>query len=793
MDNGTARTFVMIGIASWMAIGAGALGSDSEGISGLVEILCMPKSEENVRRAELDKAIVDLEAMGDEAVAAIMGHGEWNRMNRAFQHRAVGVLTRIGTSKAQQGLLDIALGRGPVKGQGSNWAARNYVKVIKNRGDAKKLLTSKRPDVLCTALKAIEGLSVDADSLGQLENLLKSKRYYLCFRVAAVMGADPETTYVQEKVSAIVRTLKAVEQFPDVNKPFPNPLAVGTIADHMYFRLSDALSLMKGADGYLRDISNTLKGKAYWCLTMARARRGDSSVKSELYRIVRDKSAGMLRCYAVRSLGPIGTSEDLPFLRELAEKDSLAVDMPHRGDTTAGQEEQPRKVYPVRSAAKEAIRYIEKLISRFGSNPATAKALDNIADGYRGAKKPGRARELYQWVVENQPEAEHAIESQVSTVKVCIAMGDDPNTETEVGRLLSLFGDRDGIASAVESVGDEYFKQERYVKALELYSKVVDTWPADEDAIEAQIGIVESHIGVGDDNAAEAGIDRLLVDFANDSKLGEAAERIADYYSDMGRPNKSYAVSEYFGQWTSGAAAMGAQVGLAMSYIAAGDEPNTASAIDKLIADYNELASFAESAFDVATQCFYKRNYGQAIRLWKLVFKRGHLLERHNAEIPHLLGTCYERLGDYDKAIGYYTGGVTNYPESKHVYRAPYRLGMLYRRTGDYQKSIYWFGQQWVLYDNEDFSAKALFFRSVIYRITEEYDKALADLQEYSRKYPDGISAAVVPLGMAYCDHKLGNTSQAIEILQQGLRKYGDTIYGVDYQSRLDALQSGRK
>jgi len=435
----------------------------------------------------------------------------------------------------------------------------------------------------------------------------------------------------------------------------------------------------------------------------------------------------------------------------------------------------------------------DKLISRSGSNPAAAKAVDNIADGYRKAKKPEKARELYRWVVENQPEAEHAIQSQVSAVKVSIAMGDDANAETEIERLMSLFGERDGIAGAVESVGDEYFKQERYDKALELYNKVVDTWPLDEDAIGAQIGVVESHIAVGDDNAAEAGIDRLLVDFASDAKLGEAAERIANYYSDMGRPNKAYAVSDYFGQWTEGAAGMGAQVGLAMSYIAAGDEPNTASAIDKLIADYNELPSFAESAFDVATQCFYKRNYGQAIRIWKLVFKRGHLLERHNAEIPYLLATCYERLENYPEAIAYYKEAVTNYSYTKYAYRAPYRLGMLCRRTGDYEQSIYWFGQQSVLFDNEDFSAKALFFRSVIYRLTEEHDKALADLQEYSRRYPDGISAAIVPLGMAYCHDKLGNTSQAIEILQEGLTKYGDTIYAVDYQSRLDALQSGGK
>jgi len=164
-----------------------------------------------------------------------------------------------------------------------------------------------------------------------------------------------------------------------------------------------------------------------------------------------------------------------------------------------------------------------KLISRFGSDGAMAKAIDNIADGYRKARKYDKARELYRWVVENHPEADHAIQSQVSAVKVFIAMEDDPNAEAEVERLLSLFGDREGIAGSVQSVGDEYFKQERYEKALEVYSSVVDTWPTDEDAVEAQIGVVKSHIATGNEEGAKEGIDWLLVDFADDSKLGEAA------------------------------------------------------------------------------------------------------------------------------------------------------------------------------------------------------------------------------------------------------------------------------
>ncbi|MHC4215199.1 MAG: tetratricopeptide repeat protein, partial [Planctomycetota bacterium] len=88
------------------------------------------------------------------------------------------------------------------------------------------------------------------------------------------------------------------------------------------------------------------------------------------------------------------------------------------------------KIYIEMDEYDKAKAETDELISRFGSDSAMAKGIDNIADSYRKARKFGRARELYQWVVENQPEADHAMQSQVSAVKVCIAMGDDPNTET---------------------------------------------------------------------------------------------------------------------------------------------------------------------------------------------------------------------------------------------------------------------------------------------------------------------------------------------------------------------------
>jgi hypothetical protein len=97
---------------------------------------------------------------------------------------------------------------------------------------------------------------------------------------------------------------------------------------------------------------------------MARARRGDASVKKRMYAIIKDPSAGLLRAAAVRSFKRIGTPEDLPFLKNLAETDSLQVPAPKGCHPDPATGRRVKKIYPVRIEAELAVRHIEKKQSK---------------------------------------------------------------------------------------------------------------------------------------------------------------------------------------------------------------------------------------------------------------------------------------------------------------------------------------------------------------------------------------------------------------------------------------------
>jgi hypothetical protein len=328
-------------------------------IAQLIDILGMPQSEEETRKAELNKAIADLSAIGDSVIKPVMDRIQQNdnALLALLQHRTVQVLKAIATTKAQQALLDIALKKD------SHWAAINYIETLNNKSDARKLLVSKNPDILFSALHAMRGIELDKELLKKLQLLAQSLDAKVRIQAAGVMGADPTEKYAAEKVDALMGSIKTAEKVKDGHKKLPNPQAIGTVSDDVYFQIIDALTKAKGIDKHLKYKTNSLDGKTRYCVIIAQANRGDSSVKQDLYKIINDPNAGLLKCGAVIAFNYIGASDDLPFLHKIALTDTLAIEPPQRSFGSHDPLQtaiQNNKFYPVRFWARQAIQWIEK-------------------------------------------------------------------------------------------------------------------------------------------------------------------------------------------------------------------------------------------------------------------------------------------------------------------------------------------------------------------------------------------------------------------------------------------------
>jgi len=286
-------------------------------------------------KAKLNKAIDGLAAMGNIVVDPIISRVkiEKNPKKRTLLgNKAAEVLGKIGTRKAREALADMVFRRNGFEGFRSSSIFETYLRVVRDTRDiqakleAREILRlSDNIDFTGRVLNVLPGVPVDTELLEKLNGYLQSTDHYIRFTAGRIIGKDPCETYAREKVTAIAESLKTVEQLPKANERYQND-RLGTLADNTYFELTRNLVGMKGADEALCDITDKLEGKPRMCVVIARAHRGDSSVKDELRNIITDRNMverTLIRVHAVSAFDKIGTPDDLPFLEKLSESDPV--------------------------------------------------------------------------------------------------------------------------------------------------------------------------------------------------------------------------------------------------------------------------------------------------------------------------------------------------------------------------------------------------------------------------------------------------------------------------------------
>lgn len=308
-----------------------------------------------MKMPEIQQEVAKLGDAKDAAVGAVMR--QFNRKDQSFvfRHRAIRVFEAIGSPKAQQALLHIALGRTAVRTQRSlkTGASRAYLAAARDKAEARKLLTSDVDGVVNNALLALKGQPIDTTMLARLKELLQAKNMHMaiCWSAASVLAEDPRAELAAQKVAAILGAIPNVKDMPKANEIYwPGNF---TYAEATYRRYTRSLAKMRGADGPLKDATARARGPTRGCVILARAERGDRAVREDIRKLSQDPDAGRMRAWAARALGLIGEPEDLKLLEKIAESDPLEREL---GGCLAPLNQQ--KFFPVRGAAGEAIKIL---------------------------------------------------------------------------------------------------------------------------------------------------------------------------------------------------------------------------------------------------------------------------------------------------------------------------------------------------------------------------------------------------------------------------------------------------
>jgi len=341
---------------------------------------------------------------------------------------------------------------------------------------------------------------------------------------------------------------------------------------------------------------------------------------------------------------------------------------------------------------------IDKLLTEFSGHKDIAKVAAHVADDHRDLGKYESALELYRYVVETWPESEYAMGSEVSIARLNIKLGNETAAQAALGKLIADFRGNKGLAKAVDHVADSYRESKQYEKAKELYKYVVDTWPEAEHAIDSQTSLAKLYIQLGDDPNAQAAVERLATDFWQDTGLPAALCEIARRYERAKIYQEAKSVyQQIIEQEPNSPEADKAQLDIAkvdvLSLSEFGDDTAVPDALDYMIADFYEHPYLGEAIFRVGekyyNEAFSCENRGLEGESKDYFRKTIAVWERIITELPesditarayHLTADCCRRLGQYEKAIGYYREIIANWPEYEYAGSAQFLIGYSYKK-----------------------------------------------------------------------------------------------------------------
>jgi len=343
-------------------------------------------------------ATQELARMGDPAVDRIIG-----RLRRAqsgnFRQGGLEALKLIGSKKAQDALLDMALGRNGF--EPSSDAARTYGHMMwegKDYAACKVLLSSSDVGVQSAGLSGMRRIALDLDLFEKVRKYLTHPDPALQDRALSVIADDPSPDLAEEKVQAVVELLRGVKDIPDggLKKREQGHMGPGNGADSHYSRYVWYLWQITGSDAALRkQMASAPEGIVRHCLALALAWRDHvEEARESLQSFLKDsnyRTMSNLRQRCVDAFLTYGHPQDIPFLKELAASDPYSVDVyrggvsgflekwgdeyinltkdqrdnpkewfyPEMGELMGFQPKPAETTYPIRLAAKLAIKAIE--------------------------------------------------------------------------------------------------------------------------------------------------------------------------------------------------------------------------------------------------------------------------------------------------------------------------------------------------------------------------------------------------------------------------------------------------
>ena len=235
----------------------------------------------------------------------------------------------------------------------------------------------------------------------------------------------------------------------------------------------------------------------------------------------------------------------------------------------------------------------------------------------------------------------------------------------------------------------------RYEDVKPLCEYIAENHSDSDLAIKARASVAGADILLGNDAAAQAGVDALIRDFAEDPELAGMLWKLGNISCEGGKYDRAAELYQYvIDNWPKTEHEMRAKTGIAKLNISLGNDANAQAAIDSLIADFNDHPALPEAIFQVGHGYYTKARlkekdglddkakeyYRKAITVWEKIINK----LPPSATTPqayYCSAVCYsQELGEYQKGIDYYQQIVDNWPHYQYAWHAQFFVGKYYEK-----------------------------------------------------------------------------------------------------------------
>lgn len=327
-----------------------------------------------------------------------------------------------------------------------------------------------------------------------------------------------------------------------------------------------------------------------------------------------------------------------------------------------------------------------------------------------------------------------------------------------------------------------------YQRLINAYQKVVERYPLEPQAAQAQFIIAQIYILENKVSEAEKELLKITQNFSRNSEVASKAlflignlyeeqnnwdratleyEKITDLYplSSLGLKIPIY-IAEHYQRRKEIAEADHAYSKAVKGYRRIIDDYSGTS-IAPLIKSY--LASTYVSQGDLE----------KAIDIWQTI-----LSEYPQTQIGTLslfaIGETYTRqIKDLQKAIEVYEDFVARYPQSQIIKQAKFQIGKLYFLKRDFAKARAVFEELIKEYSQEkELCANAELSMAICYEGEEKWEEALRSYKNVTDHYPNSQPALQTPLFIAQHYLKRNQTADAKKAFQEAILGYERIIQG---------------